>query len=706
MVAALRRPPAQRRTGIVLRLVKRARPSIRLIVPLALVGPLVVFAAVLISLSVLTSMRIAEGLGEQLMRGASSRVQRELSSYLADAMRMSELYARRIESGRLSLDDPQSWEPALLEDLVTSPMVASICFGWERGDAVWLLRSRNGMELGFAWGDRGQEAIEWVLDKAGERGESPLRTYTYDPRLRPWYAAARDAGGPTWTPVYHWFGEMGSDQETGTGYARPVYGERGELLGVLVIDITLGAVSQYLKQLPLAENGTVFVVDAHQKLVAASHGSVSTPGGQRMMLGESPSAAARAVAGYWREDAAGLGVDDFAIELPTGPARVAATSLGAYPGLDWTIVVVLPEAAFLAHAGILQQRSVIIASVATIGAVLLGLLVARMLTRPIVKLREHTRRIGDGEFDAELSLPATSEFEALAADLNQMAQHLDERTRLKHAIALATEVQQSLLPGAPPSVGGLDVEGHSRYCDSTGGDYFDFIGGCQRCPQRMMFAVGDVMGHGIAAALLMATARGVVRSRMSECEPLGELLMRVNDVLAIGARCGRFMTMTLAEVDRPNRRLCWANAGHGEPIIYVPDEDRFLELSGGGMPLGIIEGVAYETFEVRDLPDGAIIFLATDGVWEARNADGEEFGMRRIHELLRRHASLDASALAALLRRELDAFLDGQPRSDDETFLIVRVVPEPAGAHDARTANGEERGAAAAARSSAQQFSR
>src|SRR5205085_6737699 len=132
------------------------------------------------------------------------------------------------------------------------------------------------------------------------------------------------------------------------------------------------------------------------------------------------------------------------------------------------------------------------------------------------------------------------EFRQLSTALNQMIEDLRDRLRLRHSLDVAMQVQQRLLPSQPPRVRGLDVAGHSTYCDETGGDYYDFLILDEAAPDSVLLALGDVMGHGVAAALVMAGARAVLRDRADPKGGLAELMGRLNRLLAADHEGTRF----------------------------------------------------------------------------------------------------------------------------------------------------------------------
>ena len=165
-----------------------------------------------------------------------------------------------------------------------------------------------------------------------------------------------------------------------------------------------------------------------------------------------------------------------------------------------------------------------------------------------------------------------------------MLHDLRDRTRLRGAMAVAMQVQQGLLPAKPPHIPGLDVHGFSTYCDETGGDYFDYMVLDRDTGRRMvegggtgysrgeglLVAIGDVVGHGIGSALVMAGARGILHSRASACGQLGELMTHLNEQLVPDLEGCRFVTMLLWYVDPRRGTVCWANAGHDPAIVYDP----------------------------------------------------------------------------------------------------------------------------------------
>ena len=198
-----------------------------------------------------------------------------------------------------------------------------------------------------------------------------------------------------------------------------------------------------------------------------------------------------------------------------------------------------------------------------------------------------------------------------------------ERDRLRHSLELAKEVQQTLLPKSNPRIAGLEVAGKSIYCDETGGDYYDFIEFKGKANEKLGVVVGDVAGHGISSALLMATVRSALRQRLASPGSIEQVIADVNRQLVVDfGDSGQFVTLFYLAVDPTRKILEWVRAGHEPAIFYDPTANSFSELAGSGMALGVDQLCQYQKNRIDAYPRGSIIVMGTDGVWEARNESG------------------------------------------------------------------------------------
>jgi sigma-B regulation protein RsbU (phosphoserine phosphatase) len=249
-----------------------------------------------------------------------------------------------------------------------------------------------------------------------------------------------------------------------------------------------------------------------------------------------------------------------------------------------------------------------------------------------------------------------------------------DMTEHKKALALAAEVQKSLLPHEKPIVKGLDIAGKNVSCDEIGGDYFDFIWRLDTKKGPFSVVVGDISGHGVDSALLMTTARAFLRMRASQPGTISEIVTAMNrhltrDIL----ESGRFMTLFYMTIDPENSHIDWVRAGHDPAIIYDPTRDEFEELKGSGVALGVNEAFDYEENCRRDLTNGQIIAIGTDGIWEAVNREGEMFGKTRFRNIIRENAHAAAGDILNAVYSELNQYTRGQRSEDDITLVVVKI---------------------------------
>jgi sigma-B regulation protein RsbU (phosphoserine phosphatase) len=257
---------------------------------------------------------------------------------------------------------------------------------------------------------------------------------------------------------------------------------------------------------------------------------------------------------------------------------------------------------------------------------------------------------------------------------NEIGPKLEDHLRLHQSMDLAMKVQQKLLPGKNPEIPELDIAGKSIYCDETGGDYYDFLEFDGKNDRKISVVVGDVSGHGISSALLMASARAFLRQRVSLPGTLGQIISDVNCQLAQDvAEYHNFMTLFYLRIDCEHKTLEWVRAGHDPPIFYDSKTRSFEALEGQGIALGVEESWVYTENKKVHLSEGQIIVLATDGLWEARNVSGEMFGKDRIYDLIRANSALSAKGILNILMDMLHRFAKGKKIEDDVTLVVIKI---------------------------------
>lgn len=301
-------------------------------------------------------------------------------------------------------------------------------------------------------------------------------------------------------------------------------------------------------------------------------------------------------------------------------------------------------------------------------------LLSRSFTRPIVELSRASARLGEGDFGVRVTPSGGRELSEMGRIFNAMVPQLKDRTRLAAAMALAQEVHHRLLPAELPQVAGLDLAAVSISSEEVGGDSFDVVPGAHGHPDRVVALVGDVSGHGLDAALLMATARAFLRMRANQPGSPAEAVTDVNRLLAMDTvGSGRFMTLFYLEADPRTQSMRWVRAGHDPAILYNRAEDSFEELGGPGIPLGVLEDRTFAQSSRAWLRPGDVLLIGSDGMWEARGPGGDMFGKERVREILRASSGLAAKGVLEALMAALDAFREGSPAEDDVTLLVLKA---------------------------------
>ena len=239
-----------------------------------------------------------------------------------------------------------------------------------------------------------------------------------------------------------------------------------------------------------------------------------------------------------------------------------------------------------------------------------------------------------------------------------------DRERLEQELRVARVIQQTLLPGSVPDLPGWQIWSHYQPAREVGGDFYDFV---DLPDGRLALVVADVTDKGVPAALVMATARAVLRAVAERLVSPGAVLERANELLHPDIPPKMFVTCLYAVLDTEEGVMQYANAGHELP--YRRSESGVDELRATGMPLGLMPGMTYEQKEVA-LQPGESILLYSDGLVEAHNPEREMFGFPRLRELLGNHTWGDS--LIEYLLGELDGFTGpGWEQEDDVTLVAL-----------------------------------
>jgi sigma-B regulation protein RsbU (phosphoserine phosphatase) len=510
----------------------------------------------------------------------------------------------------------------------------------------------------------------------------------YNPQDRPWYTFTRKRGTLVWIRPYI---DAATRQVIMSG-SMPVRHTDGSFAGVAAIDVLLSEILQ-INELSSQWSPSMrsFVVWSGVREDTGEHGLWVVA---RKDYVEN-AAAWSGVMGLERLASSDLTKMNY-LEgeiraLKSGYIEMdyyGVDSVWAYAnaGENVNLVLIVPKKVILKHFDqvrktlhSLVREQWLVTGVAAIGVILLlvlaGLWFGQAMIRPLFVMVEAVKRLAKGDFSARMNIKTGDERDLLATAFNEMVPQLEDRMQLRKSLQVAREIQQSLLPQEIPNLRGFDVAARSVYCDETGGDYFDFFPCEDEHCSRFGIVVGDVTGHGVGAALLMATARALIRGLVTRPENLAERLTQVNRLLSADVRdSGRFMSLFFLMIEEGSRTISWVRAGHDPAILYNPAKDVVEELVGPGMVLGVEEDYCYEQVDKTIETDGAVILIGTDGIWEAHNSEGELFGKDRMHRIIRDNADKSAAAVQGAVLDEVSKFRGKLPQEDDITLVVIKTV--------------------------------
>ncbi len=323
-------------------------------------------------------------------------------------------------------------------------------------------------------------------------------------------------------------------------------------------------------------------------------------------------------------------------------------------------------------------------------AMITSIFLSRGLSKPLIELARGTKEFGAGNFNYRLRMKRKDEFSDLAQSFNTMAISIQEyvhelsqettrRERLESEFRIAAELQQTLLPEAPPRVEGVELLGWSQPSKDVGGDFYDYF----ELPNgKIGIVLGDATGKGLSAALLSTQCSSILRTLSSQNLPPAELLYQTNNEFfsRVGAT-HRFVTLFLLVLDPETGMATYASAGHPPAFLTNPDTkaSRWLE-SEAGYPLGIVKDATFSEVTVRLDPRDTIV-IYSDGVTDAQDPNHQLFGEQRLETVVKAAAKLAPSGLLEEIQSAAVHHMYGKDPIDDMTLVIVRfdpLVPAPA----------------------------
>jgi sigma-B regulation protein RsbU (phosphoserine phosphatase) len=258
---------------------------------------------------------------------------------------------------------------------------------------------------------------------------------------------------------------------------------------------------------------------------------------------------------------------------------------------------------------------------------------------------------------------------AIIIEKVMLHEHLIEKKRLEGQLEVARQVQLELLPAKDPQLQGYDISAYNFPTEEVSGDYYDWV---RIYEDQIGLVIADVSGKGVPAALLMAFLRASLRAATHIGYSPHISMAKVNYLLWESIERNQFVTAFYGILDVTNRTLTYTNAGHNPPILLKPNgELRFMDR--GSVPLGMFKDTRYHEYYLTTEP-GDVLVLYTDGVTEAHNLKGDEFGRERLAQAVSQHRELGARELIAALHADVIDWTECRGATDDVTFFVIKAL--------------------------------
>ena len=343
------------------------------------------------------------------------------------------------------------------------------------------------------------------------------------------------------------------------------------------------------------------------------------------------------------------------------------------------ILNILPEREALyqiiSHRGRLSRwlslDSLLIVSAVVVIMVIIAAYRSRLMLAPFFSLVSAFERLSAGDFSTKLSFKIRDERQMVADAFNSMTLELQDGIRMRQGLEVAKEVQHNFFPEIDQSISELDIGVEISYCEETGGDYVDVLYGTGG---KVCIVVGDVTGHGVGAALLMATVRALIRGNYEVNDNLSQVISYVNFKLTTDMRdSGRFVTLFILEIDPISQKMRWVRAGHDPAWLFRNADSSIISLGGQGIALGVVNDLVYSENYRDRLESGDVILIGTDGIWETSGPDGTEFGKHNLERVLRENSERTAAEICNSVIDAVNRFRGTQHQEDDVSVAAIKI---------------------------------
>ena len=515
--------------------------------------------------------------------------------------------------------------------------------------SMYYLATESGLMLGFD----AQSALK-------------AANHYYDYSDKEWYTKARDQGSVIFTDIY----EDGYGRGLTVTCAAPFYNESDQFAGVIAMDILVEDVFEELLQVEM-DNTFVMLADNQGQLISSDLDCVS--------IFDDPTLDEETTA-----------------KIMNGESGIALTEKGYYcayapiEAASWHYCLCINEHDMLQILYIMKAAIILMNILFVIAVIIIIIVImvssrksARKLTTPLIDLGKDAQKISEGDFDHHAIVHDNDEIGDLAKDFNSMAaalkQYIEdikkvtaEKERIGAELNVATQIQADMLPRifpAFPDRQEFDIYATMDPAKEVGGDFYDFF---LIDETHLALVMADVSGKGVPAALFMVIAKTLIKNRalMGKGTP-SEILYDVNNQLCEGNDAELFVTVWLAIIDLETGKGIAANAGHENPAVRRKDGTFELIKNRHSPAVATMEGLRFREHEFELFP-GDTLFVYTDGVAEATNAQNQLYGTDRMVDVLNKYGEAPLQEMLLGVRHDIDDFVGEAPQFDDITMLGMR----------------------------------
>ncbi len=647
-------------------------------------------------------------LASQVRTEVASRTNQVLEEYFKTPYQITKNNINALKLNHINLEDKETVERYFAAQLQVYPMLGEIFVGQPDGTMIYVGRKSDGSLLAATTIAVPQRAF-YQLDDFGNRSKFE-KFDTFDARARPWYKAATERHGQSWSGVY----QSRTIRNLGTAAAEPYYDQQGNLVAVFSNFIMLQGISDFLTSLKISPTGQVLVIDQKGLLIATSTGEPSllpsTDGNlQQIQATKSHNPLTANAVKYLQEQFGDLkqirGLRELAFDMNGKRQYLLAQPYSDGKGINWLVVVVVPETDFMGQINQNTQNTLILSGVALVVVIVLGMLTAKLITAPILRVYQAANRLAKGDLGEQVAPSAIAEINELSNAFNQMSEQLKEsfetledkvreRTadlaianqeiitlnenlhkdnlRLGAEIDVVRQMQTMILPNAEElEIEGLDIAAYMDAAADVGGDYYEVL----NSDGIVTLGIGDVTGHGLESGILMLMTQTAVRTlkESGEADPVRFLDILNRTLYKNVQRINSEKCLTLSILNYANGQV--SISGQHEETIVVRKTGAIerIDTMDLGFPIALDGDItAFINQVIVELQHGDGVVLYTDGIPEACDINKNIYGIERMCNVISQQWHLPSEQIKDAIITDVRRHIGEQKVFDDITLLILK----------------------------------